>query len=905
VTPLDVRIGSMIAGYRIDGLLGRGGMGVVYRAEHLRLHRPVALKLLAPEIAEDERFRARFLRESELAASIDHPNIIPIYDAGEEQGLLFIAMRHVGGTDLRTLLRETGRLPPERALSIIRQIADALDHAHAHGLVHRDVKPGNILVVSDPADHCYLCDFGLTKSANSIADPASSGHLAGTVDYVAPEQITGAGADARSDLYSLACVAWECLTGEPPFRRESDLATLWAHVNDAPPSIDPALGLPPAVDAVLQRGLSKRSADRQDTSRQLAAGLADAVVGVTEPIATAPPPSAPSGPRSKTAIGAIAAAALAIAAIAGLAWWSTSRPSASPPPAPVKRTPKPVPNAIVRIDPATLKLSSIRLDRRPGPMLATADGLWVADEGTRKLWLIEPVSGDLVRTVALGSTPTGLASQGADVWVAEGFKRQLERFNSEGDLIKRLPLDPTEVCCRGAWSVAAGTDSLWVGTGGGVIGVDQNTGDILKPPTLGGSVAMLTVKENDGDQEALWSANGWQAFKMRIPSGEPTAVTIRTLEGSSGRPTAIAADPRWLWIAATAADDLQRVPLSGRPNLNAASIEIESPTAVAVGAGAIWVASAKTGTVWRVDPASGSTSQVAQLELRIIGIAVSGGSVWITTGDALDKARPDAALANQSENMLRLPGFPADRRRELIKAAMPAWSPDGTQIAFSSNRDGDWDIYRVNADGSDLQNLTNRDPESDLAPSWSPDGSQIVYASNHYGTYDIWTMRSSDGLDAITRIQKSGYDSFPTWSPDGTSIAYLSDNDGTVPVQAFTIAEGDEQPQPVDTNGGPSGAPVWSPDGASVAFWSNINGGGIVIAQPGRWVQIVSGVQVAAHGPNPVPVSWSPDGRYLAYSAPTAGHRHITYVMYADGSGRHAVTGLGNAQYPAWRPLPR
>jgi serine/threonine protein kinase len=388
VTPLDVRIGSMIAGYRIDGLLGRGGMGVVYRAEHLRLHRPVALKLLAPEIAEDERFRARFLRESELAASIDHPNIIPIYDAGEEQGLLFIAMRHVGGTDLRTLLRETGRLPPERALSIIRQIADALDHAHAHGLVHRDVKPGNILVVSDPADHCYLCDFGLTKSANSIADPASSGHLAGTVDYVAPEQITGAGADARSDLYSLACVAWECLTGEPPFRRESDLATLWAHVNDAPPSIDPALGLPPAVDAVLQRGLSKRSADRQDTSRQLAAGLADAVVGVTEPIATAPPPSAPSGPRSKTAIGAIAAAALAIAAIAGLAWWSTSRPSASPPPAPVKRTPKPVPNAIVRIDPATLKLSSIRLDRRPGPMLATADGLWVADEGARKLWLI-------------------------------------------------------------------------------------------------------------------------------------------------------------------------------------------------------------------------------------------------------------------------------------------------------------------------------------------------------------------------------------------------------------------------------------------------------------------------------------------------------------------------------------
>jgi serine/threonine protein kinase/Tol biopolymer transport system component len=891
----------MIAGYRIDGLLGRGGMGVVYRAEHLRLHRPVALKLLAPEIAEDERFRARFLRESELAASIDHPNIIPIYDAGEEQGLLFIAMRHVGGTDLRTLMREAGRLPPERALSIIRQIADALDHAHAHGLVHRDVKPGNILVVSDPADHCYLCDFGLTKSAGSIADPASSGHLAGTVDYVAPEQITGAGADARSDLYSLACVAWECLTGAPPFRRDSDLATLWAHVNDAPPSIDPALGLPLGVDAVLQRGLSKRSADRQDTSRQLAAGLADAVVGVTEQIVAAPP-SAPRVPRSKTVIGAIVAAVLALAALAGLAWWSSSRPSASPPPVPVKRAPKPVPNAIVRIDPATLKLTTTRLDRRPGPMLATAAGLWVADEGARELWLIDPDSGDVKEKVPLEGTPTGLASQGDVVWVAEGFKRQLERFNADGNLIKRLPLDPTEVCCRGAWSVAAGTDSLWIGSGSGVVGVDQNTGDIVKRPTLGGSVAMLTVKENGGDKEALWSTNGWQAFKMRIPSGEPNPVTIRTLEGSSGRPTAIAANSRWLWIAATSADDLQRVPLSGKPNLNAPSIEVDSPTAVAVGAGAIWVASAKTGTVWRVDPASGRPSQVAQLELRIIGIAVSGGSVWITTGEALDKARPDAALANQSGHTLRLPGFPADKRSELVKATMPAWSPDGTQIAFSSNRDGDWDIYRVNADGSDLHNLTNRDAKSDLAPSWSPDGSQIVYASNYYDNYDIWTMRSSDGLDAITRIQEPGYDSFPAWSPDGTTIAYLSDNGGTVPVQAFTIADGDDQPQPVDRNGGPSGAPVWSPDGASVAFWSNINGGGIVIAQPGRWVQVLSGVKVAGHGSNPVPVSWSPDGRYIAYSAPAAGHGHTIWVMYADGNGSYPLAGLGNSQYPAWRP---
>ncbi len=354
----------MIAGYRIDGLLGRGGMGVVYRAEHLRLHRPVALKLLAPEIAEDERFRARFLRESELAASLDHPNIIPIYDAGEEDGLLYIAMRHVGGTDLRAVLRETGRLSPERVVPIIRQVADALDHAHSHGLVHRDVKPGNILVVSDPADHCYLCDFGLTKSANSIADPASSGHLAGTVDYVAPEQITGAGADARSDLYSLACVAWECLTGAPPFHRDSDLATLWAHVNDAPPQIDPALDMPPGVEETLQRALSKHSADRQGTCREVARALGDAFAGATREIVTETAPAAPSRSRTRVAIGALAA--LTIAAAAALGLWSTTRPNGAPAVGHVQRAPTPVPNAIVQIDPSTLKqLGSIRLTAAP------------------------------------------------------------------------------------------------------------------------------------------------------------------------------------------------------------------------------------------------------------------------------------------------------------------------------------------------------------------------------------------------------------------------------------------------------------------------------------------------------------------------------------------------------------
>jgi serine/threonine-protein kinase len=897
----------MIAGYRIDGLLGRGGMGVVYRAEHLRLHRPVALKLLAPEIAEDERFRARFLRESELAASIDHPNIIPIYDAGEEQGLLFIAMRHVGGTDLRTLLRETGKLPPERAMSIIRQIADALDHAHAHGLVHRDVKPGNILVVSDPADHCYLCDFGLTKSANSIADPASSGHLAGTVDYVAPEQITGAGADARSDLYSLACVAWECLTGAPPFRRESDLATLWAHVNDAPPSIDPALGLPNGVDAVLQRGLSKRSADRQDTSRQLAGGLADAIVGVTEPIATAPPPSAPGGPRSKTAIGAIVAAAIAIAALAGLAWWSTSRPSAAPPPAPVKRAPKPVANAIVRIDPATLKLSSIQLDGRPGPMLATPAGLWVADEGARELWLIDPDSGDTKTTTPLDGTPTDLAADGTSVWVAEGAKHELERFDDAGKQIGHLTLESSDMCCSGPLLVAASSDTLWIGSNGLVSKVDPDTGAVSPPEDVAPfprAVDMETVPRGDGVKEALWTADGWgKVFKVR-PSGGAKAIPVLVSDGTVGaRPTAIAADSRYLWVAAVGSKALYRIGLAGSPELGPPIGLDDPPTSLAIDGRFVWVASSSTGKIWRIDSSTKTASPPIEVHLRINGIAVAGGSVWVTTGGQLGSAPPTGALAYQGSGAVQIAGPGIGGAKTIPEASMPAWSPDGMHIAYVLQKA----LYVANWDGSDPVFLYGGDNEPVSAPAWSADGTQIAFVSSHSGTPDIRTI-GADGSNPLTceaasPTDNTSVESYPAYSPDGQTIAFLSDRNGTRAVLTANSDCSGEASAVLPDAVANMGAPAWSPDGTVLAFWSNDNNA-IVVANPNNnGAYNVTGLKVTKR--DPVHVSWSPDGRLIAFSAPAAGGGHTVSVIYADGGGLHAITRLGNSQYPAWRPLLR
>ena len=219
-------VGTSLAGYRIDALIGRGGMGVVYRATDRSLGRPVALKLIVPELAEDERFRHRFLEESRIAASLDHANVVPVYEAGEVDGQLFLAMRYVEGADLRTLLRREGGLEPERALALLEQIAGALDAAHRGGLVHRDVKPANILV--DAGGHAYLTDFGVSKQLGGVT--TDTGRLVGSLDYLAPEQIAGRRVEPATDQYALACVLYECLAGRPAFRRESEAETLWAHM---------------------------------------------------------------------------------------------------------------------------------------------------------------------------------------------------------------------------------------------------------------------------------------------------------------------------------------------------------------------------------------------------------------------------------------------------------------------------------------------------------------------------------------------------------------------------------------------------------------------------------------------------------------------------------------------------
>jgi len=349
----DLALDSTFAGCRIEAVAGRGGMGVVYRATQLGLDRAVALKLVAPERAADANFRARFERESRVAAAIEHPNVIPVYDAGEEDGRLYLLMRWVPGTDLQALIRRSGRLGHAHAATIVAQVAAGLDAAHAVGLVHRDVKPANVLLGGeDGSGHVYLSDFGLTLDPSAHTRVTDSGEWFGTVDFMAPEQFEGERPDARTDVYALGCVLNAALTGEPPFPRGSVPGTILAHLNDPPPRPSATAGVPQAFNDVVARALAKRPSDRYPSAGELGrAALAAADPSASEievpfeqrttrqnggPV-IAPPERGPSGttehrrltarlsrasrrPTSaaRVAAGALVAVGVAIAALLGV-----------------------------------------------------------------------------------------------------------------------------------------------------------------------------------------------------------------------------------------------------------------------------------------------------------------------------------------------------------------------------------------------------------------------------------------------------------------------------------------------------------------------------------------------------------------------------------------------------------
>jgi serine/threonine-protein kinase len=450
-----IGIGSDFLGYRIEELIGRGGMGVVYRAYDLRLKRTVALKLVAPSLALDDRFRERFARESELVMSLEHPNVVPIYDAGDADGRVYLAMRLVDGTDLGSLLRTEGALQPDRTIAICEQIAAALDAAHARGLVHRDVKPSNVLI--DSSEHVYLADFGLTRSLDDESGGVGEDGSVGTPAYLAPEQLEGGAVDGRADIYSLGCVLYECLTGEPVFPRSSRLAVAWAHLEEEPPRASKRrAGLPEGVDAVIARALAKEPGRRFGTCGALVEAAGHAL-GLEE-VGTS---------RRRQSLLLAGAVGLAIV-IAGVVIATTLAGG------PRKDIATPLyarANTLARIDPVTGKVSNVFPVGTDPVVAAVGDyTVWVYSRGSRTITQINAITNRPVETThvslpaeccSLFTGPVLAASTDSDgAWFIEGgtagVKPWLVHVNvGRGEHHKYpLPVTPT--------GVAVGGHTVWV-----------------------------------------------------------------------------------------------------------------------------------------------------------------------------------------------------------------------------------------------------------------------------------------------------------------------------------------------------------------------------------------------------------------------------------------------------------
>jgi serine/threonine-protein kinase len=473
MTEPPIATAADFVGYRIEEQIGRGGMGVVYRAYDLRLKRLVALKLIAPEFALDSQFRERFAEETELAMSLEHPNVVPIHDAGDVDGRLYLAMRLVD-SDLRKVLRTDGALGPARALAICVQAAAALDAAHANGLVHRDVKPSNVLL--DANDHVYLADFGLTRRLDGQGAPSTVSRPVGTPAYLAPEQIEGELVDGRADVYGLGCVLFECLAGSPPFARGSQLETAWAHLEEEPPTPRMlAPGLPEAIDDVVRTALAKEPDDRYPTCAALISAAEEAC-GLRR---------APALRRQKAllVVGAIVVGAFVAAAALALVVTGGGHARVG---APLFARP----DSLVRIDPATDKVIAV-IDVGSHPAVAAAGGrsVWVYNKYSATISEVDTRTNRVVRTTSThGSIPARccsvfagpvLAADASGAWFVNGGsydQPRLTHIPAGGGRNRVYPLDLTPT------GVAVGGDAVWVvghrGPEHQVLRIDPATGRV-------------------------------------------------------------------------------------------------------------------------------------------------------------------------------------------------------------------------------------------------------------------------------------------------------------------------------------------------------------------------------------------------------------------------------------------
>jgi serine/threonine protein kinase len=657
----DARIGTVVAGYRIESLIGRGGMSVVYLAHHEGLERKAALKLLAPELAENDAFRQRFIRESRIAAGLDHPNVIPVYDAGEADGLLFIAMRYVRGSDLRSLLAEQGPLDLADVVRVMDQLGAALDAAHEEGLVHRDVKPANVLLspATPPAKvgHLYLADFGLTKKSLSGSEITRSGQFVGTIDYVAPEQIRSEHVDGRADVYSLGCLLYQCLTGAPPFVRETEVAVMFAHLNDPPPEPTAARpGLPPAIDAVVARAMAKGPGDRFQTPGDLARAAHDALrPALAGPYDSVAPPTTPNSTRRKrTLVGGIGVALVAaVAVILAVVTGGNGSPGASGTPTPsapshaasVSPSGASLPTGfggVARLDPRTgsvahtVPLALAGMPAPPGalalrPLIAAEGAVWVAGGGftLTQVLKIDPGTGREEDRIVLRNSPTQtltFAAGQSSLWVltnagiaATGLPDVLYRIDPGNDrVLASIPIGATGV------GVAADRDEVWVARSDGILDqIDTGTNAIAKTIDIKAPATSITLAGG-----AVWVSDVLAGVVYRV---DPDTAKKRTI-AASGSADGIAADATTVWVIDRTSGNV--TPIDAASGNVGQSIRVGAdPSDVAVGSGFVWVTDEAEGSIYRVDPGAAQADPYPVAQDPGPGrVSVGEGAVWVTVG---------------------------------------------------------------------------------------------------------------------------------------------------------------------------------------------------------------------------------------------------------------------------------
>ncbi|MGZ4202279.1 MAG: protein kinase domain-containing protein [Thermoleophilaceae bacterium] len=580
-------IGSEVAGYRLISLLGEGATGAVYLAEAEATGERVALKVLDPELARDERFRRRLLTESRIAASLDHPNVVPILDFGETDAALYLAMRYVEGSDLRALLAAEGPLDAERVLRLLDQVASALDEAHEHGLVHRDVKPANILV--DHEGHAYLGDFGLAKHATSASSLTRDQAFVGTIAYVSPEQIRGDELDGRADVYSLGCVLYECLAGAPPFDRDSELAVVYAHLNERPPRpTDVRADLPEGFDDVVRTAMAKEPGDRFGSCTELVATARRALAG--ERI------------RRRRLGAAVALAGLvaggAVAAVALLAGGGGSSPK------PVGPRLATGGSGVTLVDPQRARVAGfVSLPERPADLTFDRRSAWALQGGAQRLAQIDVASRKQVGSVGLPFAPASVAASGGSVFVTEKGGPGLVRI----DAGTRKVSGSWQVQTQGPQvsdptGIAVGAGSVWLARGPEVVRVDAGSGRVQHRFPLPVSATLLAFADG-----ALWATSSQNGLVEKI---DPAADRIAARVTLHGWISALAVAGGSVWATVTPDD------VAFRLNEDDASVEQTvpaggGPSSLAVAPGAVWAAGSRSRTLTRIDTGSGARKVLA------------------------------------------------------------------------------------------------------------------------------------------------------------------------------------------------------------------------------------------------------------------------------------------------------